>query len=95
MLYSGYNLPADENDGWVSLFQKNITISDRNISIYPTKNPQYALAEDDVQINPYFTFNITSKLYGKIRQQRLGIENINDFQIHLQTTFNTKNFYTK
>ncbi|MEI6672856.1 MAG: hypothetical protein WCL02_06070 [bacterium] len=63
--------------------------------IYPSKNPQYALAEDNVQINPYFTINFTSKLYGKIRQKRLGIQDINTFQINLQTTFNTKNFYTK
>jgi hypothetical protein len=25
----------------------------------------------------------------------LGIENIDTFQINVQTTFNTKNFYTK
>jgi len=94
-LYSWYNLPLDENDGWANLFQKNITISDRNLIIYPNKNAQYALAENNVQINPYFTINLTSKLYGKIRQKRLGMANIDTFQINLQTTFNTKNFYTK
>lgn len=94
-LYTWYKLPADQNDGRVNLFQKNITISDRNLMIYPTKNPKYALAENDVQINPYFTLNMTSKLYGKIRQQRLGMENIGTFKIDIQTTFNTKNFYTK
>ena len=94
-IYSWYNLPFDQNDGRVNLFQKNITISDRNLIIYPTKNPQYALAENDVQINPYFTINLTSKLYGKIRQQRLGMEKIDTFQINLQTTFNTKGFYIK
>jgi len=94
-LYSWYKLPSDQDDGWVNLFQKNITISDRNITIYPTKNSQYALAEDNIQINPYFTINFTSKLYGQIRQKRLGIQNIDDFQLSLQTTFNTKNFYTK
>lgn len=94
-LYDNYRLPQNQDDGRVSLFQKSITISDRSISIYPTKNPTYALTEDNVQINPYFTLNITSKLYGKIRQKRLGMNNINDFQLNLQTTFNTKNFYTK
>ncbi len=94
-LYTWYKLPSDQNDGRVNLFQKNITISDRNLIIYPTKNPQYALAEDNVQINPYFTINFTSKLYWNIWQKRLGIANIDTFQINLQTTFNTKNFYTK
>lgn len=94
-LYEKYKLPQDENDGWVNLFQKNITIADRNLIIYPTKNPAYALVENDVQINPYFTINLTSKLYGAIRQKRLGIANIDNFQINMQTTFNTKNFYTK
>ena len=94
-LYPNYKLPLDQNDGWVNLFQKNITISDRNLVVSPNKNPQYALAEDSAQVNPYFTISFTSKLYGKIREKRLGIGNINNFQISLQTTFNTKNFYTK
>lgn len=94
-IYPWYKVPSDQNDGRVNLFQKNITISNRNLIIYPTKNPQYALAESNVQINPYFTINLTSKLYGEIRQKKLGIQNIDTFQISLQTTFNTKNFYTK
>lgn len=94
-LYSWYKLASGTDDGWVNLFQKNITISNRNLIIYPTKNPQYALAENDVQINPYFTLNLTNKLYGQIRWKRLGMNNIGAFQINLQTTFNTKNFYTK
>lgn len=94
-LYTGYKLPSDQNDGWVNLFQKNVTISYRNLTIYPTKNPQYALAENNLQINPYFTMNFTSKLYGSIRQKRLWMANIDTFQISLQTTFNTKNFYVK
>lgn len=94
-IYSGYNLPIDKDDGRVSLFQKNITISNRNISISPNKNPQYALAEDNAQINPYFTLSFTSKLYGEIRQKRLGTVSIDEFQTSIQTTFNTKNFYTK
>jgi len=95
ILYSWFKIPSDQDDGRVDLFQKNITISDRNLTIYPTKNPQYALAENQVQINPYFIINITSKLYWQIRQKRLGMQNIDTFQINLQTTFNTKNFYTK
>jgi len=94
-LYRNYKLATGVDDGRANLFQQNITISDRNLIIYPTKHPQYAWNENEVQINPYFTLNLKSKLYGKIWQQRLGIENIDTFQISLQTTFNTKNFYTK
>jgi hypothetical protein len=94
-IYTDYKLPANENDGRINLFQKNITISNRNISISPNKNPQYALTENNTQIHPYFTLNFTSKLYGQIRQKRLGMASIDDFQISLQTTFNTKTFYTK
>lgn len=94
-VYSWYKLPQDNDDGRVNLFQKNITISDRHIKISPNRNPWYALAQTESQINPYFTINFTSKLYGEIRQKRLWIEKIDDFQINLQTTFNTKNFYTK
>lgn len=88
-------MPEDADDGRVNLFQKNITISDRNIMISPNKNPQYALAQETAQINPHFTINLTSKLYGAIRQKRLGMETIDNFQVNIQTTFNTKNFYTK
>lgn len=94
-LYSNYRLPQDQNDGRTPLFQKSITISDRDISISPSKNPTYALAEDNAQIHPYLTLSITSKLYGKIRQKRLGMQNIDTYQFSLQTTFNTKDIYTK
>jgi len=94
-LYSDYKIPTDQNDGRTNLFQKSITISDWNISISPSKNPNYAKAEEKVQINPYFTIQLTTKLYGKIRKKRLGIANIDKFQTHIQTTFNTKNWYTK
>lgn len=93
-IYTDYKLPYNENDGRVNLFQKNITISNRNINISPNKNPQYALAEPNTQINPYFTLNFTSKLYGQIRQKRLGAI-IDEFQTSIQTTFNTKKFYTE
>lgn len=94
-IYSGYKFPQDVDDGRVNLFQKNITISDRNIRISPNRNPQYALAQPESQINPYFTIYFTSKLYGEIWQKRLGMQTIDNYQTSLQTTFNTKNFYTK
>ena len=38
---------------------------------------------------------INNKLYGKIWKTRLGSASIDNFQITLQTTFNTRNNYTK
>jgi hypothetical protein len=93
-VYSWYRLPLNQNDWWVNLFEKNITISDRNISIYPTKYSEYAWAEDAMQLNPYFVLAIQSKLYWEIWQKRL-YETMADFQFSLQTMFNIKNFYTK
>lgn len=94
-LYSGYALPADSDDGWVNLFDQDLTVSNRNLIISPTKDPEYALAQDEAQINPYFTVSLTNKLYGKIWYKKLWLPSLEDFQLSLQTTFSTKNFYTK
>lgn len=93
--YSWFKLASGSDDGWVPLFEKNLTIADRNLSIFPTKNPDYAWKEDKVQMNPYFTIAITSKLYGWIWFNKLRMPSIDGYQLGLQTTFNTKNFYTK
>lgn len=95
LLYSGYTLRDDVNDGWIEMFDQDLTTSERNIIIYPTKDPEYALAEDAVQINPYIIISFTNKLYGKIRHKRLWDLSSNDFQFSLQSTFSTKNFYTR
>lgn len=94
-LYSGYRMPANNDDGRVHLFDQDLTVSNRNLRISPTKDPDYALAQDEAQINPYFTVSLTNKLYGRIWYKRLGLPSLDDFQLSLQTTFSTKNFYTK
>jgi hypothetical protein len=91
--YSGYNLPSNSTDWRVNMFPKNITISDRNLVVSPTKNPEYSRKEW-FQINPYFTISIKNKLYWEIWQWRIG-KSIDNFDINLQTTLSTKNFYTK
>ena len=93
-LYNGYNLPTDSWDGWTNLLDDNLTVTDWNIRIFPSKDPSYALAENEVQINPFFVISLETKLYGKIRYKRLGAS-INNFLFSLQTTFSTKGFYTK
>lgn len=95
VLYSGYKLPLDSTDGWVNLFDQDLTVADWNLIIYPTESPVYALTQNEVQINPYFTLSLTNKLYGKIWYKKLWISSLDDFQLTLQTTLSTKNFYTK
>ena len=94
-LYSWYKLPANTDDGRVNLFDQDLTVSNRNLSISPTKDPDYALAQNETQINPYFTVSLTNKLYGRIWYKRLGLPSLDDFELSLQTSFSTKNFYTK
>lgn len=91
--YSGYKLPLHSDDWRVNMFPKNITIADRNLILSPTKNPEYAWQEW-VQINPYFTIYIKNKLYWEIWQRKIG-DAIDNFDLRLQTTLSTKNFYTK
>lgn len=93
-IYSGYKLPLDENDWWEDLFDKNLTITDWNISVSPTKDPDYSFAESLVQINPYFTVSFSSQLYAGIRRTRLETQ-LEEFNLHLKTTFNTRNFYAR
>ncbi|MEI6426359.1 MAG: hypothetical protein WCO66_03330 [Candidatus Absconditabacteria bacterium] len=93
-LYSGYRLPSDANDGWVNLFDKNLTVADWNLTLYPAKSPDFARGEEAVQINPYFTIFLKTKLYGEIWQTRLGAA-LAGFEFSLQTTFNTRDSYSK
>lgn len=91
--YSGYNLPVNSQDWRVNMFPKNITIANWNLIIYPTKNPEYSWKEG-YQINPYFTISLENKLYWEIWQRKIG-DSIDNFNLNLQTTLSTKNFYTK
>jgi len=94
-IYSGYKLPQDEEDWRVSVSELDLDVTSRNIKIYPIKQPELARAEDNMQINPYFTITITNKLSASVRASKLWTGSIEDFQLTLQTTFNTKNFYYK
>jgi hypothetical protein len=94
-LYTWYALPLNNDDGRVNLFDQDLTVSKRNIVAYPTKNPEYALSQNETQINPYFTLSLTNKLYGKIWFKKLWIPSLEDFQLTLQTSFSTKTWYTK
>lgn len=93
-IYADYKLPIDENDWRENLFDRNLTITERNISVSPTKDPDYSFAQSEVQVNPYFTISFSSQLYAGIWRSRLENQ-LEEFNLHLKTTFNTRNFYAK
>ena len=92
-LYSGYHLPSNINDGWIDLFDKNLTVVDWNIIVYPDKNSDFSWSEPSTQISPYFTVFLKTKPYAKIWASRLG-DSLPAFSFSLQTTFTLKNNYT-
>lgn len=98
-LYSWYHLPADYDDGRANLLNDNISIDARNIKIVPIKKPEYARAEEYMQINPYIKLSLSTSLTPHIWGNKLagGITgaNIASFSYTLQTLFNTKTFYSK
>ena len=93
-LYSNYRLPEDENDGWVNLFDKTISIENWDITLTPNKNPEYAWKESSAQINPYIRMVMTTKL--NTASLPLVVKNIlKDYSFTLQTSFDSKGFYTR
>ncbi len=91
IVYSWYNLPKNVNDWRINMFAWNITLSKRNIKIYPTSSPFYSRSNPNFQINPYITVSFQVKLYWKQRFEALP--NVDAYTYSLQTTFDTKNFY--
>ena len=93
-LYPNYNLPKNENDGWVNLFDKAISIEKWYITLTPNKNPDYAWNEKDAQINPYIKMVMTTKL--NVSALPTIVKNmLKDYTFTLQTSFDTKSFYTR
>ena len=93
-LYLNYKLPRDVNDGWVNLFDKAISIEKWYITLTPNKNPDYAWQEKNAQINPYIKMVMTTKL--NVSALPAIVKNmLKDYTFTLQTSFDTKSFYTR
>jgi hypothetical protein len=93
--YSWYRIPINSlqyNSWWVNLFDNNITVIDRNIAIYPSKDPDLVWAEPNYQMSPYFVISVKTKLYWWVWYKRLQ-DSIRDYQFSLQTTFTVKDNY--
>lgn len=93
LIYTGYNLPADAEDGWVNLFGNDITVADWHMQIYPQKDPIYAWSENDMQINPYINIFLTTYLYSPAWYTKLQSNVFDKISYSLQTTFNIKTNY--
>lgn len=90
--YPEFRLPLDANDCWVDLYQGSISLDAWNLMIYPDADPTLMWKNDDYQINPYIKVFLLNKVYlpaWKNKLQSLP----QDFQVVVETTFNTKNFY--
>jgi len=93
-IYSGFRLPADENDGRVDLLDDRVTLAQWALEIYPTADPEYARTDMAVQIHPYIRIFMNTKLYAPARNARVAREAA-DFSFPIQTTFNIRSWYTK
>jgi hypothetical protein len=82
-------LPLTGDDGRQNLLTNDITISSRNIVISPLSDPYLAWKQDDAQINPFFSIDFTSKLYGKNRYLKIPWNQMENYNLKLQTTFST------
>ena len=93
-LYPNYKLPSDVDDGWVNLFDKAISIEKWYITLTPNKNPDYAWEEKNAQINPYIKMVMTTKLNASALPTIVK-KMLKDYTFTLQTSFDTKSFYTR
>lgn len=91
--YPWYNLPNDQDDWWVNFFGDDITVTDWDIKIYPTKDSNYAWNDPDMKINPHIEIDIKTALYGKQRLDKINPWILKDYHLSLQTVFNIRNFY--
>ncbi len=88
--YPWYNLPKNVNDGWVDMTIDDITISNFNISIFPTKSPNHSRADTGVQISPYLRIKLKTNFYPINYVSKINPEMISKYSMNLQTTFSIK-----
>jgi len=86
----GYKLPKDVNDGWVDMTINDITISNFDISIFPTKSPEYSWYDTWVQISPYIRLKLKTNFYPVNYVSKINPERISKYSMNLQTTFSIK-----
>lgn len=93
--YTDFRLPLDSDDWRQNLLTNDITISSRNIIISPLSDPYLAWKQDDTQINPFFSIDFTAKLYGKNWYLKIPWNQMDQYNLKLQTTFSTSPSITR
>lgn len=92
--YKNYKLANSVDDGWVNLFDSNISVKSWKIHIAPNTNPDYAWQKKDVQINPYISISLTTELnYNKWKQKLWNM--LTGYTYSLKWVYDTKWFYLK
>lgn len=92
--YTGYRLPASTSDGWISLLWRDLTVSERSLSINPDRDPSLSRISSGSQISSYVTIRFTTNLYGEYRRGQIPANSLKLYGITLQTSFTNKQRYT-
>lgn len=87
--YVDFRMPSSGDDGWQDLLTNDITISKRNIVLSPLTDPNLSWADNESQVNPFFTINFTANLYGKNRNLKIPRNQMDQYSLKLQTTFSS------
>lgn len=88
--YPWYFLPKDENDWWADLTSDDISISQLNFAIFPSKNYDYAWYESDFQIAPYVKMQLKTSFYPTNYRAKLNPSVLMKYTNEIQTTFSIK-----
>lgn len=91
-IYPWFKLPGSIDDWWVDLFDEKINILNWKIDIFPIRNPDYARARLEQQINPYIKISLTAWLSDHLASNR-NWSWTGNFQYTLENIFDTKGFY--
>ncbi len=88
--YPWYKLPNDVDDGRVDLTINDLTVRDFNLSIFPTIDPNLWWVNNNIQIYPYLTVNLSTQFYPTNYRTKLNPERLIKYKMNLQTTFSIK-----
>lgn len=88
--YNDYKISNSIDDWWVNMFWHDVTISEWDMKIYPTKDGNLSYNDNSVQINPYVEIHIQTRLYWEPWSWRVSTDILEEYSLDLQTTFNMK-----
>lgn len=90
--YSSYRLPKNSDDWWINWTTKDITITDWNLQIYPSVNPDLSWWSWNSQINPYVKIYIQTKIYPANWSKKINPVLFSWYKMDIQTTLNMSHY---